>query len=43
MQALFLDRPGGADPLRLTDLPVPEPGPGPVRVRGEACGLDPVD
>ncbi|MEV1009443.1 zinc-binding dehydrogenase [Streptomyces sp. NPDC049881] len=43
MRALVLDRPGSPDTLRLADLPVPEAGPGQVRVRVEACGLNPVD
>jgi NADPH:quinone reductase len=43
MRALVLDRPGTPGSLRLTDLPVPEPGPGQVRVKVEACGLNPVD
>ncbi|MHA5049681.1 zinc-binding dehydrogenase [Streptomyces sp. SD15] len=43
MRALVLDRPGAPDTLRLAELPVPEPGPGQVRVKVEACGLNPVD
>jgi NADPH:quinone reductase-like Zn-dependent oxidoreductase len=43
MHALVLDRPGTPDTLRRTDLPVPDPGPGQVRVKVEACGLNPVD
>ncbi|WP_180272230.1 alcohol dehydrogenase catalytic domain-containing protein [Actinomyces ruminis] len=47
MTALLLDRPAGPDELaaamRLGRLPVPEPGPGQVRLRVEACGLNPVD
>ncbi|MFJ8201041.1 zinc-binding dehydrogenase [Streptomyces sp. NPDC096152] len=43
MRALVLDRPGPPDSLHPTGLPVPEPGPGQVRVRVEACGLNPVD
>ena len=31
------------DRFAVRDLPVPEPGPGAVRVRVEACGLNPVD
>lgn len=43
MRALVLDRPGPCDTLRLADLPIPEPGPGQVRIRVEACGLNPSD
>lgn len=43
MRALLLHRPGPPDTLRLAELPPPEPGPGQVRVRVEACGLNPVD
>lgn len=43
MRALVLDQPGPCDTLRLADLPVPEPGPGQVRIRVEACGLNPSD
>lgn len=47
MTALLLDRPAGPDELvaamRLGQLPIPEPGPGQVRLRVEACGLNPVD
>ena len=32
--------PGGADVLRVEDLPVPEPGPGEVRLRVKAIGLN---
>lgn len=40
MRALLLDQ---TPTLRIGDLPVPEPGPDQVRVRVEACGLNPVD
>lgn len=43
MRALVLDRPSIPDILRMADLPVPEPGVGQIRVRVEACGLNPVD
>jgi NADPH2:quinone reductase len=43
MRALVLDRPGSPDTLRIAALPVPEPGPGEVRVKVEACGLNPSD
>ncbi|MFC9132330.1 zinc-binding dehydrogenase [Streptomyces sp. NPDC057099] len=43
MHALVLDQPGTCDTLRPADLPTPEPGPGQVRVKVEACGLNPSD
>ncbi|MBL1065211.1 zinc-binding dehydrogenase [Streptomyces sp. 7-21] len=43
MHALVLDRPGPPESLRRAELPLPEPGPGQVRIRVEACGLNPVD
>ena len=43
MRALVLDQPGPCDTLRMADLPVPDPGPGQVRIRVEACGLNPSD
>ncbi|MGW9026142.1 alcohol dehydrogenase catalytic domain-containing protein [Streptomyces sp. NPDC055722] len=41
--ALVVNSPGRPGTLRLADLPVPDPLPGRVRVRVEACGLNPVD
>jgi NADPH:quinone reductase-like Zn-dependent oxidoreductase len=32
-----------ADVLRLEEAPIPDPGPGCIRVRVEACGLNPAD
>ena len=32
-----------AEVLRLEDAPIPEPGPGSVRIRVQACGLNPAD
>lgn len=43
MRALLLDRPGTPLELRLGDAPVPEPAADRIRVRVEACGLNPVD
>lgn len=43
MRALVVERPGGPLDLRMSDHPIPRPGPGAVRVRVEACGLNPVD
>lgn len=43
MKALTAIRYGGADTLRLADLPIPKPGPGQVQVRVAAAGLNPAD
>lgn len=43
MRALVLDQPGTCDTLRPADLPLPEPGPGQVRIKVQACGLNPSD
>ncbi|GAA2181421.1 zinc-binding dehydrogenase [Brooklawnia cerclae] len=43
MSALLLDEPGEPAGLRLGRVAVPEPGRGEIRVRVEACGLNPVD
>ena len=43
MQAIQIDQPGGAEVLRLVDLPVPTPGPGQALVRIEAAGVNFVD
>ncbi|MEU8362407.1 NADP-dependent oxidoreductase [Nonomuraea sp. NPDC048882] len=43
MKALTATRYGGAETLRLADLPIPEPGPGQVQVRIAAAGLNPAD
>ncbi|MFJ8768853.1 zinc-binding dehydrogenase [Streptomyces clavifer] len=43
MRALTLAQPGTCDTLRLAELPTPVPGPGQVRVKVEACGLNPSD
>lgn len=37
MRAAVLDRPH--EPLRVTEVPVPEPGPGQVLLRVQACGV----
>lgn len=40
MKAIQVDRAGGPEVLKLTDLPKPSPGPGQVLVRIEAAGLN---
>ena len=43
MRAYVLDRYGGADGSRLTDVAAPVPGNGDIRVNVRAAGLNPVD
>lgn len=47
MTALLLDRPAGpadlASAMRIGETPIPEPGAGQLRLRVEACSLNPVD
>jgi NADPH:quinone reductase len=43
MKAIVLDGFGGAEVMRLDDLPVPEPGPGQVRVRVMATSVNRAD
>jgi NADPH:quinone reductase-like Zn-dependent oxidoreductase len=43
MRAYVLDRYGGADGSRLTDVAAPVPGPGDILVNVRAAGLNPVD
>jgi NADPH2:quinone reductase len=38
-----VDQHGGAENMRLVDLPVGEPGPGEIRIRHHACGLNFID
>jgi putative PIG3 family NAD(P)H quinone oxidoreductase len=40
MRAVVAPEPGGADALRLIDLPVPQPGPGEVLIRVAAAGVN---
>ena len=43
MKAAAFQQHGGADVIRIIDLPTPEPACGEVRVRVEACGLNHID
>jgi NADPH:quinone reductase len=43
MRAIQIQAPGGADALRLVELPATDPGPGEVRVRHAACGINFID
>jgi NADPH:quinone reductase-like Zn-dependent oxidoreductase len=43
MRAIVIDRYGGPEVLRETELPVPQPRPGEIRVRIRAIGINPVD
>ena len=38
-----IDAYGGADQMKLVDLPVGDPGPGEIRIRHMACGLNFID
>ena len=38
-----IDKQGGAEEMRLVDLPVGEPSPGEIRIRHHACGLNFID
>src|ERR1700722_17129542 len=39
MKAVVLDRPGGSDVFRLTDVPIPDVGAGDVLIEVKACGV----
>ena len=43
MRAVRIHAPGGADALRVEDVPVPRPGPGEALVRVEAAGVNFID
>jgi NADPH2:quinone reductase len=42
-RAIQIDRPGGAEEMKLRDLPVGDPGPGQIRIRHQAIGLNFID
>jgi len=43
MKAVELTKPGGAENLRLTDVPIPQPGDHEVQIRTKAISINPVD
>lgn len=43
MRAVQVHQPGGADALRVAEIPAPTPGPTEVLVRVHAAGINPVD
>jgi NADPH:quinone reductase len=43
MKAAFLEAPGGADAIRIGELPRPEPKPGEILIRVRAAALNPID
>ncbi len=43
MKAMAIDGFGGADRLRLTEMPAPVPGPGEILIRVHATSVNPVD
>jgi NADPH:quinone reductase len=43
VKAIQIDQHGGAEQLRLVDVPVGDPGPGEVRIRHKAVGLNFID
>ena len=43
MRAIFYERFGGPEVLRLGELPTPAAGPGDVLVRVRASGVNPID
>jgi NADPH2:quinone reductase len=42
-KAIRIDQHGGADQMKLVDVPVGEPGPGEIRIRHHAIGLNFID
>lgn len=43
MKAILVEQPGGAEQIRLVEIPTPEPGPGEVRVKIAAAGVNFID
>ncbi|MFC4588501.1 NADP-dependent oxidoreductase [Sphaerisporangium corydalis] len=43
MKAIVIDRFGGPEVLRLSDVPLPDPGPGQIRVQVRAASVVPLD
>jgi NADPH2:quinone reductase len=42
-RTIRIDRQGGAEEMRLVELPVGAPGPGEIRIRHHACGINYID
>ena len=42
-RTVIIEKAGGAEELKLVDIPVGEPGPGEIRIRHMACGLNFID
>jgi NADPH2:quinone reductase len=43
MKAIQVHETGGAEVLKLAELPIPQPGPGQVLIRVEAVGVNFID
>jgi NADPH2:quinone reductase len=43
VKAIRIEKPGGADVLRLEDVPIPTPGPGQALIKVEAAGVNFID
>ncbi len=43
MKAIRIEKPGGAEVLRLEDVPIPTPGPGQALIKVEAAGVNFID
>lgn len=42
-RTVIIEEHGGADKMKIADLPVGDPGPGEIRIRHKACGLNFID
>src|SRR5439155_25892007 len=43
VKAIRVEKPGGADMLRVADVPIPTPGPGQALIKVEAAGVNFID